>query len=120
MAKIAQVNRTVTDQEFDAMVEALQSNWDLSPQEAAFVAQVAVSEIAPNMDTVRLVRDVSSSVPPEKADALLDTLFAVAAADGYVTDAEMDVIYSIARALGLSHRTFIDAKLRIPAEKREG
>ena len=120
MAKVAHVDRDVTDQEFDAMVDALQSNWDLSPEEAAFVAQVAVSEIAPTMDTVRLVRDVSSSVPPEKADALLDTLFAVAAADGFVTNEEMDVIYSIARSLGLSHRTFIDAKLRVPANQREG
>jgi len=120
MARIAHVDLNVTDQEFDAMVEALQANWDLSPAEATFVAEVAVSEVAPTMDTVRLVRDVSSSVPPERADALLDILFAVAAADGYVTDAEMDAIYSIARSLGLSHRTFIDAKLRIPADQREG
>jgi len=120
MARVAQVDLNVTDQEFDSMVAALQGNWDLSREEATFVAEVAVSEVAPTMDTVRLVRDVSSSVPPDKADALLDTLFAVAAADGYVTSDEMDAIYSISRSLSLSHRNFIDAKLRIPADKREG
>lgn len=119
LARVAQVDMTVTEQEFVSIVESLRANWDLTEEEAIFVAEVAVAEVAPNMDTVRLVRDVSSVVTPDRVDALMDSLFAVAAADGFVTDDEMDAIYSISRALGLAHRRFIDAKLRIPADKRQ-
>jgi uncharacterized tellurite resistance protein B-like protein len=118
LARIAQVDGTVTDEEFARIVAILQENWALNQLESTFVTEVAVDEVTPTMDAVRLVRDVYSAVPPERADELLDLLFQVADADGYVTDAEIDAIYSIARALGLSHRQFIEAKLRIPTERR--
>ncbi len=118
MARVAQVDGVVTDDEFARMVEILEDGWGLNRTESTFVTEVAVNEVTPTMDAVRLVRDVYSAVPHERADELLDLLFAVAAADGYVTDAEIDAIYSVTRALGLSHRQFIEAKVRIPAEKR--
>ena len=118
MARIAQVDGTVTDAEFDGIVSILRSVWDLDLVEATFVTEVAVNEVTPSMDAVRLVRDVYSAVPPDRADELLGLLFQVADADGYVSNAEIDAIYSITRALGLSHKQFIEAKLRIPADRR--
>ncbi|MCB0070781.1 MAG: TerB family tellurite resistance protein, partial [Caldilineaceae bacterium] len=56
---------------------------------------------------------------PEQVELFLDLLFAVAAADGFVSSAEMDVIYEIARSLGLPHKSFIDAKLKVPADQRD-
>ncbi len=56
MAPIAQVDGTVTDAEFDGIVSILQSVWDLDPVEATFVTEVAVNEVTPSMDAVRLGR----------------------------------------------------------------
>jgi tellurite resistance protein len=83
------------------------------------VAEVAVSEVSPNMDSVRLAREIHSAVQPEQVPAFLDLLFAVAGADGYVSNDEMDVIYEISRSLGHPHKTFIDAKMKIPVDQRE-
>ena len=119
LARIAQVDLDVTDDEFDKIVEMLQKYWELTQTEAVFVAEVAVSEISPDMDSIRLTREIHSAVQPEQVPAFYDLLFGVAGADGYVSDDEMDVIYKISRSLGHSHKTFIDAKMKIPAELRE-
>jgi tellurite resistance protein len=71
------------------------------------------------MDTVRLVREIYSAVQPEQVADFLDLLFAVALADGHVSNGELDAIYEISRSLGLAHRTFIDAKLKVPADLRD-
>jgi len=119
LARVAQVDTKVTDNEFDKIVGSLEDIWELTHEEAVFVAEVAISEISPNMDTLRLVREIYSSVNPEQVPAFLDLLFAVGAADGYVSNEEIDVIYELSRSLGQPHKRFIEAKLRIPAEQRE-
>ncbi len=119
LARVAQIDLPITDSEFDTMVVMLQKYWDLSPTEAVFVAEVAVSEITPNMDSVRLAREIHSAVQPEQVPDFLDLLFAVASADGYVSNGEIDAIYEISRTFSLPHKTFIDAKMKIPADQRE-
>ncbi|MCB9160702.1 MAG: TerB family tellurite resistance protein [Caldilineaceae bacterium] len=119
MARVAEVDLDVTDAEFDAIVAQLRHFWGLTQPEAVFVTEVALSEVSPTMDMLRLVRELYSSVQPEQVELFLDLLFAVAAADGFVSSAEMDVIYEIARSLGLPHKSFIDAKLKVPADQRD-
>ncbi len=119
LARVAKVDLSVTDDEFDKIVEMLQKYWELTQTEAVFVAEVAVSEISPNMDSVRLAREIHSAVQPEQVPVFLDLLFSVAGADGYVSTEEMDVIYEISRSLGHPHKTFIDAKMKIPVDQRE-
>jgi hypothetical protein len=46
-------------------------------------------------------------------------LFAIAAADGEACYEEIEEIRAIAQSLKLSHRQFIDAKLKIPPEQRQ-
>ena len=84
------------------------------------MAEVAISEISPQMDTLRLMREITAALQPKQVDSFLDLLFAVAAADGFVSNEEMDTIYAISRSFGLAHRRFIDAKMRVPREKRAG
>jgi uncharacterized tellurite resistance protein B-like protein len=112
MARVAQVNPQVTDAEVDTMVEALQ------PEEAAFVAGVAVSETASLLDQSRLVREFADACGPEERAEFLDVLFAVAAADGEATYDEIEELRTIARWLKLSHEQFIEAKLKIPRDRR--
>lgn len=120
LARVAQVDLPVTEDEVARIVELLQEYWYLEVAEAVFVAEVAISEVSPSMDTVRLVREIYSAVQPEQVPAFLDLLFAVALADGHVSSGEMDEIYEVSRSLGLAHRTFIDAKMKVPAELRDG
>ena len=118
MARVAHVDLEVTDDEIAAMVKALESGWELSDDQAAFVVEVAVSEIGPDMDYYRLTREFFENTENDQRVGFLNVLFAVGDADGRVTNEEIEEIRSIANALRLPHKNFIDAKLTIPKDRR--
>lgn len=119
MAQIARVNAGVSEAEFNTIVEVLQRDWGLNKPEALFVTQVAVSEQVARMDPFRLRREFMDSYGPEERETFLDVLFDVAAADGMATIDEIEEIRMIAQSLLLSHRQFIEAKLKVPQENRQ-
>ena len=119
-ARIAQVDRVVTQDEFSVMVKALQVSWDTTLEVATFVAEVAVSEIAAELDYYRLTRGFFDSTNEAERLRFLDVLFAVADADGRVSYDEIEEIRAIARSIKLDHKQFIAAKVRIPRKRRDG
>ncbi len=113
MAHVANVDREITTGEFDAMVQALRANWDLTETTAAVVAEVALSEMTPDVDYFHLMREFFDATTENERVRFLDVLLAVAAADGQVSHDENEAIRSIARGLKLTHRQFAEAKLKI-------
>jgi uncharacterized tellurite resistance protein B-like protein len=110
MAKVAHVDQNVTEDEFDSMVQALEAGWDISPESAALVAQVAASEVSADLDYFRLTREFFSSTTGDERVRFLDVLFAVAESDGGISHYENEEIRRIAFSLNLTHDQFIDAK----------
>lgn len=119
MARVAYVDRDVNDAEIEHMVEALQEHWQVSEQEARLVAEVAISEIAKNLDYYRLSREFFEITSEKERQQFLDVLFDVAGGDGFATHKEIEEIRRISKMLKLTHRQFIDAKLKLPSERRE-
>ncbi len=119
MARVAHIDQTVTDSEFDAMVKRLETDIQVSREESLFIAQVAITSVSAEMDFVRLTRELAGDITPEEGEQLLDLLFGVADADGRVSHQEIEEIYNIGFNLNLSHRQFITAKTKIPAERRD-
>ena len=118
MARVAHVDLEVTDDEIAAMTKALKEGWNLGGDQAAFVIEVAVSEIGPDMDYYRLTREFFEGTSEQQRTDFLKVLFAVGDADGRVSNDEIEEIRAIATALRLPHKTFIDAKLTIPKNRR--
>ncbi len=118
MARVAHVDLEVTDNEYKAIANSLITEWGMSMEEAAFVTEVAVSEIGPDMDYYRLAREFFTSTEREERAKFLNILFSIANADGFVTNEEIEEIRAIANSLRLTHRQFIDAKKTIPKDKR--
>ncbi len=115
MAHVAYVDQEVTEAEFDAMADILEAKWGASTVEAALVAEVAVSETSQGLDIYRLSREFFETTTSEQRVQFLDVLFAVADGDGRVSYEETEEIRLIAKMLKLTHRQFIDAKLKIPS-----
>lgn len=115
MAYVAYVDQEVTEAEFDAMADILEAKWGASTVEAALVAEVAVSETSKGLDIYRLSREFFETTTAEQRVRFLDVLFAVADGDGRVSYEETEEIRLIAKMLKLTHRQFIDAKLKIPS-----
>jgi uncharacterized tellurite resistance protein B-like protein len=118
MARVAFVDRQVTDAERSLILRALQEHWRLSALEAQVVAEAALSEISNGMDYFRLTRQFFECTTEEERLGFLDVLFAITAADGGATFEEIEEIRSIANVLKLTHQQFIDAKLKIPRQLR--
>jgi len=118
MARVAYVDREVHEGEFDAMVGAIQDNWGVTDIEAALVAEMAVSAITKGLDFYRMSRQFFESTSEAERVQFLDVLFAVADGDGHVSYEETEEIRTIATGLKLTHKQFINAKLKIPRERR--
>ena len=118
MARIAYVDRQVTDAEYQEIVRVLQQTWGISPAAAAVVAEVAVSEIGKDLDFYRLSRQFFESTTEDERVRFLDVLFAITISDGHASDEEIEEIRTIANGLLLSHEQFIAAKLKVPRDLR--
>jgi uncharacterized tellurite resistance protein B-like protein len=118
MAQVAQVNPQVTDAELATIVEALQTHWHLTEEQGVFVTGVAISETPYLMDRHRLAREFADACSPQERAEFLDVLFAVASADGMASYDEIEEIRQMANWLKLSHSQFIDAKLKVPRDRR--
>jgi uncharacterized tellurite resistance protein B-like protein len=113
MAKVAQTDRTVTDEEFEAMAAALVEKWGVARETAVFITEVAAAEITATQDVFRMFREFTTATTEEERIRFVEALFAVAAADGEVSFDETEEIRTISRGLNLSHQQFIAAKLKI-------
>jgi uncharacterized tellurite resistance protein B-like protein len=120
MARIAHVDKAVTESEVSEIVRALQASWGSSKEVATFVAEVAVSEIGANLDYYRLTREFFDSTNESERLHFLDVLFAVACSDGRVSYDEIEEIRAVSHTLKLEHKQFIAAKVRIPRKLRDG
>ena len=120
MARIAHIDREVTQGEVGAMEKALRESWNCTEEQAALVAEVAVSAVAEDMDFYRMAREFFTTTTEEERVQFLDVLFAVADGDGLVSTPETEGVRRIAMNLKLTHKQFINAKLKIPRERRTG
>lgn len=118
MARVAYVDREVHESEFEAMVKAIQENWSLGDVEATLVAEMAISAISKGIDYYRLSRRFFESTTEKERMQFMDVLFVVADGDGFVSHMEIEEIRTIANVLKLTHKQFINAKLKIPRERR--
>lgn len=118
MARVAFVDREFTKDELKAMETVLQDGWGISQSEAKVVTEVAVSEIGKTLDYYRMTRQFFNLTSEAERLAFLDVLFTIAASDGCASHEEIEEIRIISNVLKLTHQQFIQAKLKLPREKR--
>jgi uncharacterized tellurite resistance protein B-like protein len=119
MAKVAHSDREVSDEEFETIRSIIRRHWDLDEEEAAFVAEVALAAVHVTYDTLRMMRELFALTTEDERRQVVTALFAVAAADGEIAHDEHEEIRMMARGLKLTHRDFIEAKLRVLERDRE-
>ncbi|MGD2079395.1 MAG: TerB family tellurite resistance protein [Chloroflexota bacterium] len=113
MAKIAHLDRQVTEAEYADMVSTFQDIWGVTEEAATFVVEVAISAVDVTYDTYRMMRELATSASEDERRHVVELLFAVSAADGDMSIDEIEEIRVIARGLNLTHKDFIDAKLKV-------
>jgi uncharacterized tellurite resistance protein B-like protein len=115
---VAYVDRDISDGEFETMEAAIEKTWGIPEVQSTLVAEVAVSEIGRDLDYYSTSRGFFDSTSEEERLRFVDVLFAVADGDGGVSNDEIEEIRSITYVLKLTHKQFINAKLKIPRQRR--
>ncbi|MFN2198787.1 MAG: TerB family tellurite resistance protein [Anaerolineales bacterium] len=118
MARVAKIDPEIPDDESRQITDTLSQEWEIDQEAAEFVTEIALAEISPEMDYYRLTRSFFESTSEDERIHFLDVLFSVAAADGFVSSGEIEEIRALSMGFKLPHKTFINAKLKIPREQR--
>lgn len=120
MARVAYVDRQVTADEEAAMADIIARLWGVGGETAVFVAHTAVNSLDASYDYYRMTREFGLATTPDERRRFLDVLFQVALADGFVTYEETEEVRLVAHAINLPNEDFINAKIKIPRDKRAG
>ena len=89
MAHVARVDHVVLEQETEQITSILQTTWGLSREAAVFVMECAIADVSRDFDYLRLSRELTELTTAAERNNLLDLLFAVAKADGEVSNEEL-------------------------------
>ena len=117
VARVAIVHENVSDAEFQAIVDSLQNTWGANRDAATLIAEIATTEPLGEME-YRMETEMLRLFTYEERVQLLDVLFGIAMADGSVSPVEFDKIRAISNIMRVSHQDYIDAKKKVPADKR--
>lgn len=113
LARVAQVDEVVIEKEIEKITSILQTSWGLSREAATFVVEAAMAETDDNFDYLRMTREFLEMTTPAERASLLDVLFAVANADGKISNEENQEIHNLADYLLLSDNRVEEARLKI-------
>jgi uncharacterized tellurite resistance protein B-like protein len=112
MGIVAQADGEIDLRELEEIRRHLQSQGKFESDALDMLMAIIEEESVRGLDRSRLIAEYTANIGFEERVELLDALFAIAAADGGLTHAELEELRGISAAMNLSHRQYIDAKLR--------
>jgi uncharacterized tellurite resistance protein B-like protein len=115
MGVVAQADGEISSQELEEIRHRLQSLGTFEEDILDTLMVIIEDESVRGLDRPRLISQYAARLGFNERIELLDLLFAVAVADGGLTHAELEELRGISAALHLSHRQYINAKLRAKA-----
>ena len=120
MARVAGVDHDVSTEETKVMSEVLRRHWALTEEQAQLVAEISHHRIFRGLDSVRLVNRFKELTTRTERKEFLHCLFEVANAADQTSFEEIEEIRGLVKGMDLTHQDFLDAKLAIPREDRNG
>jgi uncharacterized tellurite resistance protein B-like protein len=96
MAHVARVDQVILEREAKKITSILQADWGLSREAALFVLGCVIADVCKDFDYLRMTREFTELTTPAERNRLLELLFAVANADGHVSQEELREITYLA------------------------
>ena len=112
MGIVARADGEIDDRELEEIRRRLQLRAHFPSDILDVLMTIVNEESVRGLDRSRIVAELCQDIRFEEKVELLELLFAVASANGSLTHAELEELRGISAGLNLSHRQYIDAKLR--------
>jgi len=117
---IAQVDSSISDQEKKVMEKILTRDWNLSAKQADLLIQISAERAVKGLDFYRIAYSFYGVTTVDERKDFIKTLFKIANARNKTSRKEIEQIRRISQALKVTHKDFIEAKLTISREDRNG
>ncbi len=112
MGRVAYADGHISAEELQKIRAQLNQPGQFTPSELDILTTVIEDQTLKGLDHFRLTSEFFKVSDRQQRLMLLDCLFGLAAADRQLSYQEIEDIRSIAYGLGLSHKDFIEAKLK--------
>lgn len=109
MARVAQADNVIHDDEVAIIFEALSETWLMSDNGALLVASIALNKQYGEMDMLRVCRHFYEASEPAERMELFETLVEIAEADDSVDPVELEVLADICNHLKITRDKYHDA-----------
>ncbi|UCH46270.1 MAG: TerB family tellurite resistance protein [Nitrospiraceae bacterium] len=103
----------VNDEELQAIADAMSSRFDLSNKETGEILKLAEDEICKSTGYFEFTSLLNKRLTREQKIKVTEQLWEIAFSDTVLDKHEEHMVRKISHLLHLSHREFIDAKLRV-------
>ncbi len=113
----ARSDHVVEPSEQAVITEIMESYFSVTSEELADIQSKAEALHLESTDMFQITREVRKHLSREERLGLLDDLWRVAFADGYLDPQEASIIRRLSDLLGLEHKEFIDSKLKVATKK---
>lgn len=115
LGRVARADLEISDEEVQAMVRIVREHGRLLESQAELVVDIVRAQVETRGGTedFKVTREFERIATREQKTALLECLFAVAAADESVSTTEEAVIRQITDELKLRHEDYIQARLTV-------
>ncbi|MCK4649319.1 TerB family tellurite resistance protein, partial [bacterium] len=113
---VAEADEKFLPEEEKKMKEILTSYAKISGEDMAYVMGSIKEAARERIDLYQFTNEVSKNLDYQMKVSILENLFRVACADRELDDKELETIRKIANLFRLSHRDFINAKIKIKKE----
>ena len=112
MGIVAHADHEIHKRELEEIRRQLAQRGSFDDSTMDFLLAIINEESVRGLDRYRLIAEYAGDATLDERVELLDLLFGVAAADGAITHVELEELRAISAALHLSHKQYIEAKLR--------
>jgi len=113
---VAEADEKFLPEEEKKMKEILTSHAKISEEDMAYVMGSIKEAARERIDLYRFTNEVSKNLDYQMKISILENLFRVACSDKELDDKELETIRKIANLFRLSHRDFINAKIKVKKE----
>ena len=120
LGRVAFVNDDFSQKEFETLVSVLISEWNMTEPDANLLAEIVRRRVMERFDYHYLTHSFFEQTTLEERKHFIRCLFQMANASEKTSNVEIEEIRKIANNLKIGHSDFIDAKLSIPDEDRNG
>ncbi|MFQ5586788.1 MAG: TerB family tellurite resistance protein [Thermodesulfobacteriota bacterium] len=119
LIEITKADQSIKEEERLMVTSAVQRTFNLTPEETSELIALAEEEVRGAVSLFQFTHLIDKGFPYEKKQHIVELLWHVVFADAEMEKHEEYLVRRIANLLHVSHRDFIEAKLKVREESRQ-